>query len=245
MPAKPKSQHASLSPSARASAAARRSGRVPREHLPDDSPLLHGLGGRRVMSLGRFVVDGGAPAQALAQAVGDLLDSLPARVLRAIGAGDATVLYEHGASAGDYNNDWSECQSPHTHIPPRRRRSQPTGGQRQRQGPAHPAQLSLAPAAPGRSRSRRRSRGRGQPARLLQASKQEAQGEPSRPCPATSNRPPSSQSPSCKVRLAACLPHQPISLPSSSARHPTRPTCNHPRASRLRAQTTPTRARST
>jgi hypothetical protein len=99
----PRSQHIARTPWAKAKAAARRSGRVPREHLPNDSPLLHGLGGRRPFSLGPFVVDGGAPAVALARAAGAVLDSLPARVLLAIAHGDATVLYEHGASAGDYD----------------------------------------------------------------------------------------------------------------------------------------------
>ncbi len=67
---KPMSQHASQDPARKALALRRRSGRVLRDHLPDDSPLMHDLGGRRVISLGPLVVDGGAPAQALARAVG-------------------------------------------------------------------------------------------------------------------------------------------------------------------------------
>ncbi len=71
MAPKPKSQHTRGDPAAKARAAARRSfGRVLRDHLPDGSPLLPGLGGRRVFTLGPFVVDGGAPAQALARGLG-------------------------------------------------------------------------------------------------------------------------------------------------------------------------------
>jgi hypothetical protein len=44
----------------RARAAARRSGRVPRECLTDGSPLLLGLGGMPVITLGRPVVEGEA-----------------------------------------------------------------------------------------------------------------------------------------------------------------------------------------
>ncbi len=89
--AKPKSQRAALKPADKARALRRRSGRVPRDHLTDDSPVLHDLGGRRVISLGPFVVDGGAPAQALARAVGDVVASLPDVVLLEIAKGRATA----------------------------------------------------------------------------------------------------------------------------------------------------------
>ncbi len=48
---KPMSQHTLGDPASKARAAARRSGRVLRDHLPDGSPLLPCLGGRRVFTL--------------------------------------------------------------------------------------------------------------------------------------------------------------------------------------------------
>jgi hypothetical protein len=97
MAPRPKSQHAQAhQPAAKARAAARRRGRVLRDHLPDGSPLLRGLGGRRVITLGPISVDGGAPAQALARAAGAVVDGLPDWLLMAIAYGNATVLYEHG-----------------------------------------------------------------------------------------------------------------------------------------------------
>jgi hypothetical protein len=101
MSPKPKSKHSETRPSQKAKVTERRADKALREHQLDDFPLLQGLGLRRVFRLGPIGVDGGEPAVALWRAVCEVITKQPGW----LAFNGHTVVYEYGASSGDYDYD--------------------------------------------------------------------------------------------------------------------------------------------
>jgi hypothetical protein len=94
MPPTAKAKHSGRSPPDAARTDALRS-----DSLSDDSLQLQGLAPGRVFSLGPIGVDGGEPAMVLFRVVRDAMPKLPFWLAR---RANWKVVYELGASAGDY-----------------------------------------------------------------------------------------------------------------------------------------------